>query len=350
MLAAGDRVEWASLMTARIISVAVLMVLCPVVASASGTDTVQVANGDRITGDVVRLDRGVLSFRTDAAGTIPIAWGQVVRITSSKDLDIELAWGARFSGSVSSPSDRRLVIHRSSGTTMPLLLRDVVRITPIASGAWARTSGSIDVGVNFRSAQRVTNYTLDGSALYRGRTYETEATLSSWLDRREDADRDARSDLLLNVRRLFANRWFALAALEGQQNDGLELDWRFLAGGGVGRKLVQSNEMLLSAHGGVNYDAERYVGTSTDHAAEVFLGADWDYFPAGAATEARVVATSYTSLARARERLELDAQLSRELFWSLYWAVHVLESFDSSPPGDERHSDFGVSGALGWRF
>jgi hypothetical protein len=37
-----------------------------------------------------------------------------------------------------------------------------------------------------------------------------------------------------------------------QQNDELELDWRFLAGGGVGRRLIQTQETLLSAQGGVS--------------------------------------------------------------------------------------------------
>jgi hypothetical protein len=177
-----------------------------------------------------------------------------------------------------------------------------------------------------------------------------EATLASWLARRDDASREARSDLMLDTRRLLPRRWFALARLEGQQNDELGLDWRFLAGGGVGRKLVQSNESLLSAHAGVDYDAERCVGTSTDHSAEVFAGADWDWFPAGAATEARVVGTTYASLARARARVELDGEVRRDVFWNLYWAIHLLESYDSDPPGDRRRSDFGVSGTLGWTF
>lgn len=350
MRAAGDRAEWACVTTARIVSVAILLVLCPAVTDASGTDVVQVTNGDRFTGDVVRLERGVLSFRTAAAGTIPIAWAQVVRITSTKILDVELASGARFSGSITSPADGRIVIQVSSGTTTPLLLHDVVRITPVASGFRARTSGSIDAGVTFRTAQRATDYAFDGAALYHGRSFETEATLSSWLSRRDDAAREARSDLLLDARRLLRSRWFALARLEGQQNDEIALDWRFLAGGGAGRRLAQSNETMLLTHAGLDYNAERYLGTATDQSAEVFLGADWDYFPAGGATEARVIATTYASLERARDRLEVDGQLGRELFWNLYWALHVLESYDSDPPGDERRSDFGVSGTLGWRF
>src|SRR5690606_30604963 len=130
------------------------------------------------------------------------------------------------------------------------------------SGFRERTSGSIDAGLSYRTSENTTNYTLDGTALYRARSYEAEATFASWLSRRDDAEREARSDLVVDLRRLLPSRWFALATIEGQQNDELALDWRFLAGGGVGRRLIQTQETLLSAHGGVNYDAERYVGFS----------------------------------------------------------------------------------------
>ena len=38
------------------------------------TDVVSLPNGDRITGEVVRLDRGILEFKTDEAGTIYLDW------------------------------------------------------------------------------------------------------------------------------------------------------------------------------------------------------------------------------------------------------------------------------------
>lgn len=332
------------------VSLAMLLSVLPVAASVGGTDVVQVANGDRFTGTVSRLDRGKLSFSTDAAGTIAISWSQVVRLTSSQKLDVETTSGARFSGPITSPGDGRLQVRTESGLTSPIDMQDIVRITPIVSGFRERTSGSIDAGLSYRTSENTTNYTLDGTALYGGRSYEVEATLASWLSRRDDADREAQNDLVVDLRRLLPRRWFALATIEGQQNDELSLDWRFLVGGGVGRRLIQTQEILLSAHGGVNYDAERYAGLSTDHSAEAFVGADWDWLPAGGAVEARVAGTTFASLARGRVRVELDAHVTRDLFWRLYWAVHALQSFDSDPPGDARRSDFGVSSTIGWSF
>ena len=331
-----------------------LLVVVLVAASgttASAQDVVEVTNGDRIRGTVRGLERAELAFRTDAAGTISIAWGQVVTITSSENLDVELSSGVRYSGTISSPSAGQLVVQTASGPTQPFDLNAVIRMTPIGTSFLARTSGSIDFGASFTKADGARSYTLDVDAANRTRSYETILDFDSWLQRRDDIDTLTRNDLQLDVRRLLPHRWYALAKFSLQEDDELDLDWRVLAGGGVGRRLVQSNRMLLSVEGGLDYAGESYASEdSTDHSAELFAGVDWDYFSPNWATDTTVVAATYISLERQRARLEIDAQLRRDIFWSLYWAVNIFESFDSDPPGDRERSNLGLSFTVGWSF
>ena len=102
----------------RVIALAVLFTLAvPAIAYAQPSDIVQVTNGDRITGTVNGLDRGQLAFGTDAAGTMSIAWTEVVRLTSTQNLDVELSSGERYSGPISSPSDGQLIVQTASGPT-----------------------------------------------------------------------------------------------------------------------------------------------------------------------------------------------------------------------------------------
>ena len=46
------------------------------------TDVVTLPNGDRITGEVVRLDRGRLEFKTDDAGTLYFEWDKLATVRS----------------------------------------------------------------------------------------------------------------------------------------------------------------------------------------------------------------------------------------------------------------------------
>jgi hypothetical protein len=337
--------------TMRWLTLALLMVAAGTTADAQRTDVVQVTNGDRITGTVSRLERAQLAFRTDAAGTISIAWRDVVTLTSSENLDVELSSGARFSGTLSSPSPGHLVVQTSSGPSPSIDMTEVIRFTPVAANFHARTNGSIDFGLNLATADSAASYTLDFDAANRTRSYETVVDFDAWLQRREDTDTLTRNDLQIDVRRLLPRRWYAVAKVGYQNDDELDLDWRVLAGGGVGRRLVQSNQMLLSVEGGLDYAGESYDSEdSTDHSAELFGGIDWDYFSPTWATETTTAATTYISLQRQRVRLELDAQLRRDIFWDLYWALNVFGSFDSDPPGDRDGNSLGLSFTVGWSF
>ena len=333
----------------RVWLILLLTVAAPAIVQSQPADVVQVKNGDRITGTVSGLDRGELSFSTDAAGTIAITWTEVVTLTSMANLDVELSSGERHSGTISSPSDGRLIVQTASGPTPALDMSSVIRMTPISASVRARTTGSVDFGATLTTARDAGAYTLDATVENRTRSTETEVAFNSWLQKQDDAATLTRHDLELEVRRLLPRRWFAVAKFALQEDDELDLDWRVVAGGGIGRKLIQTNEMLLTAEGGLDYDGESYgQEAGSDHSAELFAGVDWDHF--GSAWETRVVATTFIGLARTRARLELDAQLRRDLFWNMYWSMNMFESFDSDPPGDREGSNLGVSFTLGWSF
>src|SRR5262245_57032961 len=275
---------------------AVLFVLLPTPLVAQKSDVVEVANGDRINGDVSRLQHGQLEFRTASAGTghprfagtISIVWTEVVSLTSTKQLDVELASGDRFSGSISSPSRGRLIVQTATGPSRPLDVGEIVGIIPIEAGFRGRTTGSIDFGVSFTNAENARTYTLDASAMHRSEAYiyETQIAFDSWLSARDDAERLTRNDLSVDVRRRLSNRWFALATSAVQQDEPLELDLRLMLGGGVGRRLIQTNAGVLSVEGGLNYDGEDYDSSDTfEHSMEAFAGGAGDWFAANSSTE-----------------------------------------------------------------
>lgn len=62
------------------------------------TDVVVLANGDRITGELKRLDRGRLEFNTDDAGTLYLEWDKLVSVVASGQVEVVTAVGRRFLG------------------------------------------------------------------------------------------------------------------------------------------------------------------------------------------------------------------------------------------------------------
>ena len=92
--------RWASRATA---TAALVLVLAAAAYGQGRTDVVSLANGDRITGEVIRLDRGKLEFKTDDAGTLYLEWDKLASVVASRQVEVVTADGRRFFGTL----DRR---------------------------------------------------------------------------------------------------------------------------------------------------------------------------------------------------------------------------------------------------
>ncbi|HEY1304120.1 MAG TPA: DUF481 domain-containing protein [Vicinamibacterales bacterium] len=345
----------------RALSLLILLLGLPSTLRAQSPDVVEVASGERIKGDIDRLDRGRLEFRTARsaagrprfAGTISIIWSEVVSLSSDKMLDVLLVSGQAYAGTISSPKPGTLVVQTATGPTMPIDFKDIVWIAPINGPFLARTTGSIDFGLEWVHAENARYYTLNAEADHQSSThaYETTVEFESYLAARDDAERLTRNDGRVEVERRLANRWFLFGRFQGQQDKELELDARFVAGGGIGRRLVRTNRGHLSVKGGLDYDTERYSEVGEfDHSAEALAGLELDFFEPGNSLEGTLEGNTFFNLSRSRFRAEWDASVRKEVLWDLYWAVNFFDSYDSDPPEDTPHRNLGLSITLGWTF
>ena len=88
-----------------LIGVIVLLALASTPALAQPkTDVITLANGDRITGEIVRLSRGRLELKTDDAGTIYIEWDNVARVQSIHQFEVETSNRQRLYGALTTPA------------------------------------------------------------------------------------------------------------------------------------------------------------------------------------------------------------------------------------------------------
>ena len=69
------------------------------------TDVVTLANGDRITGEIVRLERGRLEFKTDDAGTLYLEWDKLSSLVAKRLVEVLTTDGGRFLGSLGPATD-----------------------------------------------------------------------------------------------------------------------------------------------------------------------------------------------------------------------------------------------------
>ena len=122
----------------RWVVVAAAIALSPCAAAwAQKTDVVTLLNGDKITGEIKDLNRGVLEFSTDDAGTIDIEWDKIGTVEAKRSFEVETSDGRRMLGTLGPPVQRTLSVGTVDGV-VALPMVEVTRITPIGRTFWAK--------------------------------------------------------------------------------------------------------------------------------------------------------------------------------------------------------------------
>ncbi|HEY3198415.1 MAG TPA: hypothetical protein VGJ57_10400, partial [Nitrospirales bacterium] len=110
----------------------ILIVLCvlawPATASA---DEVMLKNGDRLTGDIIKMGDGSLVLKTPYAGEVKIDWKEVQGITSKAPVKIQTLDDSVLQGIVTSPAGDQIVITGEQfGPTRAIPLTNIKAINP----------------------------------------------------------------------------------------------------------------------------------------------------------------------------------------------------------------------------
>ena len=219
-----------------------LAILCAFVclassAAAQKTDVIVLGNGDQVTGEIKKLNHGLLQLSTDHMGTVEIEWAHIDNVTSTKSFVVELEDGDRFFGTLELARDEgvsEIVGPARESVEMP----GVVEMTPLKRSIWAQIDGSIDLGFSFTQANTVTTWTAAANAAYRARDYLTAVRYSSYVNTQEHADAITRNVIDLALSRFIGDRWFGFGIADFLQSTELGVDLRTTAGGGLGRHLI----------------------------------------------------------------------------------------------------------------
>ena len=222
---------------------------------AAKTDVVELLNGDRITGEVRSLDRGMLTFSTDHMGTLEIEWEYVKRLQSRQVLDVELQSGQRFFGSLATASEPgQLLLESTAKTEHAVAMEDTVKMTPLEETGHLlqRSDGYVDLGYSSTKSTDVIQWNLGAGMTFRDRVRLWDFNYSQTLSDSGTTENTTAS-LTGELRRFFGNRWFWSGSLQFTRNDAQGVDLRSLIGGAIGRNLVQTNHQLLSLGAGLGY-------------------------------------------------------------------------------------------------
>ena len=235
-------------------------------------DEVVLDNGDRITGELVRLEEGQLVFKTDYTGEITIQAERVSRLSTEKPVETTLLDGSSRKG---------MVFYREApaGDTrpeaaMPPVEIDIAQVKDIQTKPKPRVTirSRANVGItNERGNTDTDQYHLDAELI--ARSEKQRFTIGGEFDKqRADNTTTAANWKGYGMYDYFIKpKWFLYASSLFEHDEFADLDLRTTLGAGGGHQFFESDELNLSASAGLAYIFEDFnVAEDND-----FPGAQW---------------------------------------------------------------------------
>ena len=340
-------------MARALLAVTCIVLLTAPASAQTKTDVVTLANGDRITGEIVGLSRGRLQLKTDDAGTIDIEWDKIARVVAKGQFEVATSDGRRVVGSLG-PSSDRTVLLVGVGETVSLPMAEVTLIAQIGASFWAKLDGSIDAGFSYTRSSGVAQTNFSSETEYRRPAFLFRLTSSATVtERSDDSERDDRADLDFSYVRYRWRRWFVSGAARLETNESLGLLLRSQVAGLVGQRLVNTNSAQFEVSGGLVFNDERGVDAEPTQNVEGLLVARTSFYSYDRPkTNVDSSIQYYPSLSNwGRQRVQIDGSLKRELWKDFFFAIDGFFTFDSAPPNPAAtRSDVGVVTSIGWSF
>jgi hypothetical protein len=317
------------------------------------TDVVTLANGDRITGEVVQLQRGRLEFKTDDAGTLYLEWDKLVSVVAARVVEVVTSDNRRFVGTLAPAAARSLSVVNPQGA-VSLQMTEVTIVTPVGQGFWEQLDGSIDVGFNYTRSSEVAQLNLNSDTVYRRPASRARLTASLTVTQKDDDEgRDDRGSIEASYLKYPWQNWFLAGAGRFETNESHGLELRSQIAFSVGPRLVNSNRAQLNIGAGLVFNDERGVDVeATQNVEALFVFATSFYTYDRPKTNLDINLQYYPSLSNAgRQRLQLDAGVKRELWKDFFVSLSGYNTYDSRPPNPAADTnDVGIMLSIGWSY
>src|SRR5271156_5237788 len=169
-------------------------------AQAKRKDVVVMNNGDHFTGEVKRLENGLLFVETGyVAGNIGLDWNQVESVQSTATYRIVLNNGTRLEGTIEKVSSEKgketdFLIHEATEEVQVPSV-EIVSIETKKPTFWRQLQGAIDLGYSFTSGNSQTAVNVDTNAAYRTAGWEAATAYDSTFGGQAGASKTNRQDL-----------------------------------------------------------------------------------------------------------------------------------------------------------
>ena len=322
-------------------------------------DTVVMRNGDRFTGEIKKLDHGILYFKSSyMLESVQLDWAQVDDLQSKDEFFVALQSGKRYTGrieKIGGTQSQAPVVHLDvDSRAVEIKQADVISIQQSERTFWSQLNGSVDYGLSYSSGNSALSSSLGANVEYqRTKDYVGLAT-SSQFSSQSNGPSTNRYTVDGQYFRLLSPQWFYGGLVDLLKSDQQDLKLRITFGAAFGRTVIRTDRTSFRMFAGIVFSRERYFPqeniTPVNQNAVGLLGMRFYTFRFKV-LDIRSSLLVYPSLTdTGRVRVSSDSDMHIELVKDFYWDFHLYENFDSRPPVHAPRNDLGITTGFGWKF
>jgi len=227
--------------------------------SAQKVDTLIHLNGNVMTGEIKKMIDGILYFKMDGMGTVNVEAEKINTFETNKLLQIRTKQGEIVFGRIDTSESIGYVKVGYGINKVNVSVLDIVEIYPIKSTFWLRTSGKIDLGIDYAKSTNMLRANTSGGLEYRRKKMSTKFSWNSYASvQNVDTNtlKSSKADANLSVKNLIKGRWLWTGVIGENSNSEMGLDLRIYIGLTVQNDLIYTNRHHFFAQAGFNFNRE----------------------------------------------------------------------------------------------
>jgi hypothetical protein len=332
----------------------ILFILCCSFGSiyAAKTDTLVMINGDRLTCEIRKLDKGMLTVKTSDMGTLSIKWLRISYIESKQVLEVTLRDHTRLYGKFIKSDSAGYATVRFGAFQETHSMTNIVSIGQVGTNFWAGLDGSVDYGISYASGTEnlQSNFTADIN--YPQKSYKHRIRLNSNISQ-GNTNATQKQDATYYLNKYIWKRGFIAGNLGWEQNTELGINSRVITGIGLGFEPVDNNVNFLTFSIGPQYNREYTNEGEINNSIEASVTLDYYvFFLYKPKISFQVLSTIYTSFdSGQRFRSNVDLRLTWEVFHNFTLSGTYSNQYDSDPSStDAQTTNYSYTTALGYSF
>ena len=318
------------------------------------TDMVQMQNNDRLTGEIIKVQRGQLYFDGDITDEVTIDLKDIKSLKGQMHIyRIEIINKGLYIGKIAYASQDGYFLIVRANDSLLFPITDIAWLRSYTDVFLQRVEGSLYIGYTYTRAGGFDPVNISNQLLYtrgKGQVYQG----FSGIYPATDGNGFERIDAHMGLRYLLNSRWIALTHLQYQRIVELGLKARMLNMTGAVRRLIENRHILLDAGTGIAVQKEyaRDGGISRLQAEWPAIF-DFSLFQLGK-PDLDIIASVHLfyNLSEAnRFRMDYTVTVSYEIVTDFTIGMQFYYNYDSKPfLHSTTHSDFGNVLTLGYTF